>query len=38
MYQSLMTPVYVEEHSHYPSDGVNNLSVGGGIVVNGTQI
>ena len=38
MYQSsTATPVYVEEHTvTTPSDGVNNLSVGGGIVVNGT--
>ena len=38
MYQSsTATPVYVEEHTvTTPSDGVNNLSVGGGTVVNGT--
>ena len=38
MYQSATaTPVYVEEHTvTTPPDGVNNLSVGGGTVVNGT--
>jgi hypothetical protein len=38
MYQSsTATPVYVEEHTvSTPPDGVNNLSVGGGTVVNGT--
>ena len=38
MYQSsTATPVYVEEHTvTTPPDGVNNLSVGGGTVVNGT--
>ena len=37
MYQSSnATPVYVEEHTvTTPPDGVNNLSVGGGTVVNG---
>ena len=38
MYQSsTATPVYVEEHDIItPADGVVNLSVGGGTVVNGT--
>jgi hypothetical protein len=38
MYQSsTATPVYEEEHTvTTPPDGVNNLSVGGGTVVNGT--
>ena len=38
MYQSsTATPVYVEEHTvTTPPDGVNNISVGGGTVVNGT--
>ena len=38
MYQSsTATPVYVEEHELVtPPDGVVNLSVGGGTVVNGT--
>jgi len=38
MYQSsTATPVYVEEHMvTTPPDGVNNISVGGGTVVNGT--
>jgi len=38
MYQSsTATPVFVEEHEILtPSDGVVNLSVGGGTVVNGT--
>ena len=38
MYQSSSaSPVYVEEHTvTTPSDGVINLSVGGGTVVNGT--
>ena len=38
MYQSsTASPVYVEEHTvTTPPDGVNNLSVGGGTVVNGT--
>ncbi|MDA0344848.1 MAG: hypothetical protein O3C54_02690 [Proteobacteria bacterium] len=37
MYQSsTATPVYVEEHTvTTPPDGVNNLSIGGGTVVNG---
>ena len=39
MYQSATTatPVFVEEHDiTTPADGVVNLSVGGGTVVNGT--
>ena len=37
MYQSsTATPVYVEEHELVTPDGVVNLSVGGGTVVNGT--
>jgi hypothetical protein len=38
MYQSSTTsPVYVEEHDiTTPADGVNNLTVGGGTVVNGS--
>ena len=38
MYQSsTASPVYVEEHTvTTPPDGVNNLSVGEGTVVNGT--
>ena len=37
MYQSsTATPVYVEEHTvTTPPDGINNLSIGGGTVVNG---
>ncbi|MEK9517120.1 MAG: hypothetical protein VWZ97_03775, partial [Flavobacteriaceae bacterium] len=38
MYQSsTATPVFIEEHDiNTPADGVVNLSVGGGTVVNGT--